>query len=518
MSSEQQLTKPLRVLFVEDNEDDAIILERHLRRSGYAVAALRVETEEQMRAALVEPAGWDVVLADYDLPTFSAFEALNLLKTAGIDVPFITMSGAVDEETAVSSMRAGAHDYISKQNLIRLVPAIERECKDAEGRRLKQDTEHALRTSEERFRLLVEAMPLALLISDSKGRIIYANGGVERLLGYTPREITAGTVTLDRMFADQGQVESLLKRWAQGNGEPLEIECRTSTGSTVAVLGGAAGLSSDGDPEQRQYVAFLADLTEQKQSYEILQRTEKLAAAGRLAASIAHEINNPLEAVTNCMYLMKQAHIDPTARQYLEIAQRELDRVVHITTQTLRFYRQSTRPVETDVHELLETVIALYDARLRSHSITVVRRFGMIPGIIAYDGEIRQVLANLIGNAVDAMAHQPSGRLTIRTSTALEWSTGREGIAITIVDTGSGMAPETAQRIFEPFFSTKDNTGTGLGLWVSLEILEKHQGTIHLRTRTGKESGSVFRIFLPYSPVTLRSNEPKVPNIFQASA
>lgn len=513
MSTEQQLiTKQLRVLLVEDNPDDALLVERHLRRGGFAVSLRRVETAETMSAALLEPDAWDIILADYHLPYFSAPEALEMLKSSGHDVPFIMMSGAVSEETAVAAMRAGAHDYIAKQNLSRLVPAIDRELIEAAGRRVKREAERALQSSEERFHRLVQSIPLALLISDSGGRIIFANEGVERLLGYTRSEIETGAVTLNRIFSVPGSRESLLRRWARGNGESIEIECRTSSGSTVPVLLGAARLNRDAPPEQRQFVAFLADLTEQKRSEQVFQRTEKLAAAGRLAASIAHEINNPLEAVTNCMYLMSQAQMDETAREYLQIAQRELNRVVHITTQTLRFYRQSTRPIKTDVRELIETVLTLYEARLRTNSISVVRGFRHIPGITVFEGEVRQVIANLVGNAIDAMTGQKSGRLILRTAAAREWSSGREGIAITIADTGSGMDKKTARRIFEPFFSTKGETGTGLGLWVSLEILEKHHASIRLRTR--RNCGSVFRIFLPFRDQATQSE----PTLLQALA
>jgi PAS domain S-box-containing protein len=513
MSSEQQLdSKPLRVLLVEDSADDALLVERHLRRAGYDLSVLRVETGHEMRDALGNSHAWDVVLADYHLPHFSAPEALELLKSSGQDLPFIMMSGAVDEETAVAAMRAGAHDYIAKQNLTRLIPAIERERKESEARRLKRNAERALRSSEERFHRLIDAIPLALLIIDSSGRIIYANSGIERLLGYSQAEIETGTVTLSRLFGitSGSPNESLLKRWARGSGEPLELECRASAGETVPVLVGAARLNRESAPEHRQFVAFLADITEQKRSRELYHQTEKLAAAGRIAASIAHEVNNPLEAVTNCLYLMAQAQMDDTARRFLGIAQRELDRVVQITTQTLRFYRQSTRPVETDVHELFETVLTLYETRLRANSICIVRRFGPISPIVVFDGEVRQVLANLVANAIDAMLPQQSGRLLLCTRVSHNWSTGREGIAITVADTGSGMDLQTSRRAFEPFFSTKEDTGTGLGLWVSLEILQKHQGTIRMRTRTGNKSGSVFRIFLPFRAVPEHSTEPAV--------
>lgn len=514
MSSEQRLkSKQLRVLMVEDDPDDALLVERRLRRDGFEVSLRRIETAEEMRNAMLSPDQWDIILADYHLPNFSAPEALDLLKSSGLDVPFIMMSGAVNEETAVAAMRAGAHDYVAKQNLSRLVPAIDRELTEAADRRVKREAERALRTSEERFHRLVQAIPLALLISDSSGRIIFANEGVERLLGYAQAEIETGALTLSRILSTPGSRESLLKRWARGNGEPIEIECRTSGGTTVPVLLGAARLNRDSSPEQRQFVAFLADLTEQKRSEEVFQRTEKLAAAGRLAASIAHEINNPLEAVTNCMYLMSQAQMDDTAREYLQMAQRELNRVVHITTQTLRFYRQSTRPVQTDVRELIETVLTLYEGRLRTNSITVVRGFREVPNITVFEGEVRQVLANLIGNAIDAMAAQNSGKLFVRTAPGREWFTGRNGIAITIADTGSGMDEKTARRIFEPFFSTKNETGTGLGLWVSLEILEKHQAAVRVRTR--QHHGTVFRIFLPFRAEATQSSQPP---LLQASA
>jgi signal transduction histidine kinase len=273
-----------------------------------------------------------------------------------------------------------------------------------------------------------------------------------------------------------------------------------SGGQCIEVLIGLALLNPAAPEEDRQVAAFIADLRPQKRSEEVLRQTEKLAVAGRLAASIAHEINNPLEAVTNCLYLLGQTELAAEPRGYLELAQGELDRVSQITVQTLRFYRQSTKAARLDVHELIGTVLALLEPRLVRYGIEIVREFRETPSVLVRDGEIRQVVANLVGNAIDALPESPepagrASRIVLRTSSGRSWKTGRRGIRLTVADNGTGMSAETERRIFEPFFSTKGMTGTGLGLWVSQEIVGKHSGRLQVRSRLGV--GTVFSLFLP---------------------
>jgi len=247
--------------------------------------------------------------------------------------------------------------------------------------------------------------------------------------------------------------------------------------------------------------AIVVEATQRKRAEAALRKTEKLAAAGRLAASIAHEINNPLEAVTNLLYLLRhQPSLDQEATGYADLAQQEISRVAEMTQQTLRFYRQSTLPVVANIAELLESVLTLYMGRLVALQIEVSRKIAPDVELYCFSGELRQVFANLIGNAIDAMARGGCLSLSIRRSRS--WVDGTPGIRLFVADNGCGMTEATRLRIFEPFFTTKETTGTGLGLWVSSEIIVKHNATVRVVSRTaggadGRPSGTVFMLFFP---------------------
>lgn len=241
------------------------------------------------------------------------------------------------------------------------------------------------------------------------------------------------------------------------------------------------------------------DVTERKRTEAALLQSEKLAAVGRLSASIAHEINNPLEAVTNLLYLLnEEKDLSEQARGFTHLAQQELARVSQIATQTLRFYRQPTARTPVRVSEQLDSVLKLYQGRLTSAGVEVVRDYGAAAPLLAFEGELRQVFTNLVGNALDASRN--GGKMTLRTREATDWRTGRKGIRVTVADCGHGMSKETLRRIFEPFFSTKGITGTGLGLWVTLGIIQKHEGRIKVRSSESPEHhGTVFSVFIPHS-------------------
>lgn len=247
---------------------------------------------------------------------------------------------------------------------------------------------------------------------------------------------------------------------------------------------------------QRQY-----QIRDQIQQYALAQaallRSEKLAVTGRLAASIAHEINNPLEAVTNILYLM-HGNLSPEQRkQYLVDAEQELARVTEITKQTLRFYREPSQPTATDVSTVLDSVLRLYSSRLKAAGIHVnCEILSETATVLSTPGELRQILANIIGNATDAM--RQGGCLRIRIANRKHWPAGGGCVRVTIADNGTGIPPDVLPTIFEPFVTTKGETGTGLGLWVTSEIVKKNGWKIRVRSsRNPNRRGTVFSLLIP---------------------
>ena len=245
------------------------------------------------------------------------------------------------------------------------------------------------------------------------------------------------------------------------------------------------------------FVGIQQDVTARVEFEAALRESEKLATAGRLAASIAHEINNPLEAITNLIYLARRAKDMGEVEHHLSIADAELRRVALLTSQSLRFYKQSTAAQAVRPSDLLDSVLDVYGRRLDGSGIRVERRERTCDSVVCFESEIRQVISNLVRNAADAM--KSGGRLLARTREATDWPTDAKGVLITIADTGSGITPESMGRIFDAFYSTKGNNGTGLGLWVTREIVARHKGRLRVRSCAHPgESWTVFELFVPY--------------------
>lgn len=241
---------------------------------------------------------------------------------------------------------------------------------------------------------------------------------------------------------------------------------------------------------------------------EVLRENQKLITLGRIAASIAHEINNPLESITNLLYLMEQ-DVSAKNHEYLKLAQRELSRIVQISKQTLTFSRDTRAPVRIQIAELIEEVLGLHARRIGDKGLRVVRQYETYESITMFPGEMRQVLSNLISNAIEATSNR--GRIVIRIRHARQWSgQGVRGLRLSIGDNGAGIPEDVRSRLGEPFFTTKGQSGTGLGLWVTRSILKRYGGYLQLRSSVGPERhGTVFSLFLPLNlrPLELFSGE-----------
>jgi PAS domain S-box-containing protein len=324
------------------------------------------------------------------------------------------------------------------------------------------------------------------------GRIRYWNAGAEALYGWNRDEISDQDLhaLLSTEFPESRQAAevSLLQTGSwEGN-----LVQRTRDGSEIVVACRKA-LNSERDA----VLEVNRDVTAQLHAEAVLRESEKMAAMGRLAGVIAHEINNPLTAVTNLLYLL-QHHmtLDDEARRYVDQAAKELARVSQISRQTLSFYRETSEPVPVRVHELLDDVIGLQSRALESGRIAVERQYLPASPVIGFPVELRQVVLNLVSNAIQAMPQ--GGKLRLHVHEATDWRTGGRGPALSVLDTGTGIRREDAKRLFEPFFSTKASKGTGLGLWISRDILRRYDGRITYRSyhRAG-QCVTCFRVFLP---------------------
>jgi PAS domain S-box-containing protein len=343
--------------------------------------------------------------------------------------------------------------------------------------------------------------PIGLVFFDRQCRIVRVNHVFAEMTGVSLNRHLGRT--LPELFPERiaKRLEEAIRHVVESESPVHDLELEGQTGQTGPRTWLVTAYPVRPTPNLVRWVgAIVMDVSERKRSEDALRRTEKLAATGRLAASIAHEINNPLEAITNLLYLLRRfCQLDASALNYVTIAEREVHRMSEITQQTLRFYRQSTLPARATMEELLDSVLDMYSARLGTLGITPDRRYDPSLDVYCFAGEVRQVISNLVSNAMDATAS--GGRLMVRARRSQDWvHPQRDGVRITIADTGSGMTGAVRDRLFEAFFTTKGATGTGLGLWVSHEIILKHHGIIHLRSRApadGKSGGTVFQIFFP---------------------
>jgi PAS domain S-box-containing protein len=447
---------------------------------------------------------------DVSMPDLDGFELADVIrqhprfqKTAIIFISGVHLA----DSDKIQGYRSGAVDYISVPvipevlrakvsifvELHRKTRLLERMNSELE-RRVQERTEE-LRQSEARFRTRAELLELAseaIIVRDPEGAIRFWNAGAEALYGWNREEVIGQDMhrmlrTVFPVSRDDAEVALRERRVWQGN-----LTQVTRSGREIVVAS-----RKTLNPEGNEILEVNRDITVQLKSEEALRESEKLAAMGRVAGIIAHEINNPLAAITNIFYLLRNhPSLNAEARSYADAAERELTRVSHITRQTLSFYRESKQPTSIRVHELLDDVVELQKRQFQVNKIELQKRYFTASNVTGFPVELRQVFLNLISNAVQAMAN--GGVLRLRVIDSIDWPTRQRGPCISVIDTGVGIKPEDAHRLFEPFFSTKAAKGTGLGLWISKGILQKYNGRISCRSfRHGEVSVTCFRVFIP---------------------
>jgi PAS domain S-box-containing protein len=336
-------------------------------------------------------------------------------------------------------------------------------------------------------------------VTDVDGNVVDANEALARIVDRTPAEISTANLFELTHPEDRARHRSMLEQLlaSQIPGFVIEKRYLRRDGSPVWVRN-SVSLINDDQYKSCHLISICEDISQHKRAEQALEKQEQMAAIGRLTSSIIHEINNPLEAVLNLIFLAQRAADLKEAMPYLRDAEQELGRASEITTQGLQFHRQSSYPTPANVIHILQSVLALFKEKFRTARVGVELETEDAPELLCFAGELRQVFVNLIANAVESM--ESGGQITIRVRSGTDWQTGDRGVRITIADTGSGLSLETRKRMYDAFYTTKGSGGSGLGLWVTARIVRKHRGHIHVRSRRAAQcGGTAFTLVFPYA-------------------
>jgi len=502
--------KPLRLIIVEDNSDDAELSVRRLEEEGFIVDWRLVDTKETLRAALADPP--DLILADYSLPSFTAFDSIEIHHEMAPHIPLLVISGTIGEEAAVECIRAGATDYVLKDKIFRLGSVVKRALEEAESARVRLRTEKDLQKSRSRYRRLIDTIPHGILEFDLNGIITFGSRSLCRMMGYREEELIGKPIWDFSVPGSpkKNDIQSTLSRLIEKRPPPTAYYVPLLTKSSDRI---DARVDWDYQKaDERSLVSFIAvitDITEQKFAEEERQELErqlyhsqKMEAVGQLASGIAHDFNNLLQAIIGYGEMMN-IDLPPgsSSRESLTEIRRAADRAATLIRQLLLFSRSER--FESKILDMNRIVVDLLKMlrRILGERVELITRFDAdLKPIMGDPGQIEQLLVNICINARDAMPR--GGRITIATesvhvdrSSYLELDEG-EYIRVSLSDTGTGISQEVLGRIFEPFFTTKEiGEGTGLGLATAYAVVQRHGGTIDVKSTPGE--GSSFQIYLP---------------------
>jgi PAS domain S-box-containing protein len=482
------------ILAVDDEKSGLYFRKLILEHAGHSVLSA-TNVEEAMQLFRSNPV--DLVITDHLLGRKTGAEMAKEMNRLKPGIPIVLLSGTtsnpeLDGADAFLSKTEGPEDLLA---IVNNLLASSSTLVVSERTKPEAIPLPALLTA------IVDDSDDAIFSKTTDGIILTWNKAAEAMYGYRPDEIIGQKVSILLPSDRPNEVKDILERLQRGERlQHLETTRKTKDGRILDV---SLAISPVRDANGNVIAAstIARDITNTKRAEEALRNSERFVIAGRMAATIAHEINNPLETVTNIVYLLsKNQSLDETARGYLRVADEELRRVGQITRATLGVYRdRDTSPTQVNIVGLLETILMLYQRQLQAAGAKVETRFrssGILQGV---SGELRQVFSNLIANAIDAL-DETGTHLRIRVHDACDWRQNqRQGIKVIIADDGAGMSPQTLANLFQPFYTTKGSKGTGVGLWVSQGIVAKHGGWVRVKSSTGKRHGTCFVVFLPAS-------------------
>lgn len=474
-----------RVLIVDDREENRYVLCRSLERAGFECTEAATGIEA-LKIAQTLP---DLIILDVHLPDLSGYDVCQRIKkdplTASISVLQISASFVSSEDRA-RALEGGADGYlthpIDRLVLVATVRALWR---------LRQAESNA-RRSAEHWQATFDSLAEGLALVDSNNRLVRWNSAFSSICGA-------------KLSLHVGDDAAKLFHGVGGSEAPFHLNSPVRQSTEFSIDRKTVQLSVSRIADENadgEKIVILTDITDRRLAEYALRTAEKLAATGKLANAIAHEINNPLEALTNLIYLANRSTSVEDIQSLMSRAETELARISRITKQSLSFHRDTQVPVAVDLGDLIGDIIDLFQRVAALHRIRLVYDRRAAPSINAYPGQLSQVFGNLIRNAIEAAPPESTVAVRLR---AIQRD-GREGVTVTIHDRGRGIPSEIRQNIFDPFFTTKDLKGSGLGLWVSRSLILRHEGTIRFRTseRPGA-SGTLFEVFLPVRTLSARS-------------
>lgn len=464
-----------RILIADDREENRYILGRVLERAGYDCDYASTGRDALQKVQALP----SIVILDVHLPDMSGYEVCRSIKrtpqTAPVSVLQISASFVANEDKA-KALEVGADAYLTHPIdgivLLATVRSLLR----------LRTAELQARESAGQWQSTFDALSEGLAFIDAEGKLARFNSAFARMCGIEGEHVEDATSILQRVL---GTIEPLRYEGAERYSREFPVASKTIevTLDKVTVENVEIGK-----------ILVLADITDRKLAEYALRMAEKLAAAGKLANAIAHEINNPLEALVNLIYLAQSSTSLPDVQEYLARANEELSRIGRISKQSLSFHRDTQHVVPVEVAALVSDVVALYERPAKARGVRITCDLRPTLTIYGFPGQLRQVFGNLIRNATEAAP--PNSEVVIRVRPARRAE--RAGTRVTIHDRGSGISSAVQAQMFDPFFTTKELKGSGLGLWVSKALVVKHRGTIRFRSSSGNGlTGTTFEVFLP---------------------